>query len=182
MKYKDTQIGVPETIYKNTKTAIEALSAVEGMIAYAIDTDQFGSFNGATWDWVSAATGNVATDNIWNAKGDLAVATGTHSAAALPVGADGQVLTAYSTGTFGMRWSTIAGTGDVLGPATSADNTIARFDGTNNKTIQGSLAVVNDDGSINIPTGTYNIQGVPHTHAGGSVPPALNVYLATTFT
>lgn len=59
--------------------------------------------------------------------------------------------------------------GDVLGPASSADNTIARFDGTNNKTIQGSLATVDDSGGINIPTGqTYNINGSPHTHAGGS--------------
>lgn len=66
------------------------------------------------------------------------------------------------------------GGGDVLGPATSADNTIARFNGTNNKTIQDSLATVDDSGGINIPTGqTYNINGSPHTHAGGAGPTTL---------
>ena len=50
------------------------------------------------------------------------------------------------------------GTGDVLGPATSVDNSITRFNGTNNKTIQDSLATVDDSGSINIPSGqTYKI-------------------------
>ena len=59
-----------------------------------------------------------------------------------------------------------AGGGDVLGPATSADNTISRYNGTDNKTIQGSLASVVDSGGINIPTGqTYNINGSPHTHS-----------------
>lgn len=66
------------------------------------------------------------------------------------------------------------GGGDVLGPATSADNAIARFNGTNNKTIQDSLATVDDSGGINIPTGqTYNINGSPHTHAGGAGPTTL---------
>lgn len=61
------------------------------------------------------------------------------------------------------------GTGDVAGPATSTDHSIARFNGTDNKTIQGSLATVDDSGSVNIPTGqTYNINGSPHTHAGGA--------------
>lgn len=65
-------------------------------------------------------------------------------------------------------WITAGGGGDVLGPASSADNTIARFNGADNKTIQGSLATVDDSGGINIPSGqTYNINGSAHTHAGG---------------
>lgn len=71
-----------------------------------------------------------------------------------------------------------AGTGDVIGPATSADNTIARFDGVDSKTIQASLATIDDTGTINIPTGqTYNINGSAHTHAGGTgdvIGPATN--------
>jgi hypothetical protein len=45
------------------------------------------------------------------------------------------------------------GTGDVFGPSTSADNTIARFNGTDNKTIQASPVSVDDNGTMNIPTG-----------------------------
>lgn len=40
------------------------------------------------------------------------------------------------------------GSGDVTGPASSTDNTIARFDGTGGKTIQGSSVVVTDEGAL----------------------------------
>jgi len=54
----------------------------------------------------------------------------------------------------------------LVGPKSSIDNTVARFDGTTGKIIQGSLATLSDAGSFDIPLGqTYNIGGVPHTHA-----------------
>ena len=63
------------------------------------------------------------------------------------------------------EWDAFSG-GDVFGPASSTDNTIARFDGTDNKTIQGSLVSIDDSGSVNIPTGqTYKINGSAHTHS-----------------
>ncbi|GAH58770.1 unnamed protein product, partial [marine sediment metagenome] len=55
----------------------------------------------------------------------------------------------------GVEFFTLPGGGDVIGPVTSADHSIVRFDGTDNKTIQDSLATINDAGSINIPTGQY---------------------------
>jgi hypothetical protein len=57
MRHNDAQLGIPETIYKGTKTAIEALTATEGMIAYATDTHEFGSYNGSTWDWGQGVAG-----------------------------------------------------------------------------------------------------------------------------
>src|SRR6185503_4477764 len=42
----------------------------------------------------SSAGGAVATDAIWDAKGDVAGETGANTAARLAVGTDGQVLTA----------------------------------------------------------------------------------------
>ena len=65
-------------------------------------------------------------------------------------GAPGEVL--GSDGTFA-AW-TSAGVGDVLGPATSTDQRIARFNGTDNKTIEDSLVAVTDTGSL---TGVENI-------------------------
>jgi hypothetical protein len=61
---------------------------------------------------------------------------------------------------------TISGNiGDTFSSATSLDHSIARYNGTDNKTIQDSLATVDDSGGINIPTGqTYNINNTPHTH------------------
>jgi hypothetical protein len=119
--------------------------------------------------WAAAAGGDVATATIWDAKGDLAVGTGADTAARLAVGANGTVLMAASGEATGLKWDTVSGTGDVVGPATSTDNTITRFNGTDNKTIQGSLSTVDDSGGINIPTGqTYNINGTPHAHDGGA--------------
>lgn len=54
-----------------------------------------------------------------------------------------------------------AGTGDVLGPASSTDNALPRFDGTGGKTLQASGVLVGDNdevsgyrGNINTQTGT----------------------------
>lgn len=41
-----------------------------------------------------------------------------------------------------------AGSGDVVGPASSADNAIARFDQTSGKIIQNSSATIDDSGNI----------------------------------
>jgi len=43
-------------IYTDTKANIEALSVPEGFIAYASDTNEMGSYNGSTWDWISATS------------------------------------------------------------------------------------------------------------------------------
>jgi len=49
-------IGAPLEQYKNTKANIEALSGVgEGAIAYATDTDELGSYDGAAWNWGGGA-------------------------------------------------------------------------------------------------------------------------------
>jgi hypothetical protein len=59
------------------------------------------------------------------------------------------------------------GSGDVVGPASSVDNQVARFDLATGKLIQASLMVVDDNGKPNIPSGqTYDINGSPHTHTG----------------
>lgn len=55
---------------------------------------------------LTSGGGNVATDAIWDAKGDLAVGTGANSAAKLTAGSNGQVLTADSAEAAGMKWAT----------------------------------------------------------------------------
>jgi hypothetical protein len=58
----------------------------------------------ATSKFIPGVAGDVATDVLWNAKGDLAVGTGTDAAARLAVGADGQILAANSTAATGLEW------------------------------------------------------------------------------
>jgi hypothetical protein len=53
--------------------------------------------------------GGLATDPLADAKGDLFAASGDNAIARLPVGTNGQVLTADSTQTLGVRWATPSG-------------------------------------------------------------------------
>lgn len=52
-----------------------------------------------------AAGGDVTTDAVWDAKGDLVVATGADAAGRLAVGANGTVLTADSAQAKGVKWA-----------------------------------------------------------------------------
>ncbi len=50
-------------------------------------------------------SGFVATDVVWDAKGDLVAATGADAAVRVPVGANGQVLISDAAATPGVSWS-----------------------------------------------------------------------------
>lgn len=53
----------------------------------------------------SGSSGAVATDALWDAKGDLAGGTGANTASKLTVGTNGMVLVAASGETTGMKWA-----------------------------------------------------------------------------
>src|SRR5262245_39265547 len=56
--------------------------------------------------WAAVPGGGMVADTLWDAKGDLAVATAADTGARLPVGTNGQILLADSTQTTGIRWAT----------------------------------------------------------------------------
>lgn len=58
--------------------------------------------------------GSVATDAIWDAKGDLAVGTGANTASRLAVWSNWQILVADSAEATGLKWANASGTGDML--------------------------------------------------------------------
>ena len=62
-------------------------------------------------------------------------------------GLPGQVIT---TNGKGQLYFTSSGTGDVVGPGSSTDNAIARYDGTTGKLVQNSSAILSDAGSLSI--------------------------------
>lgn len=58
MKKGDSQLARPQVLYKGTKASIEALTGiVEGSIAYATNTDELGTYDGAAWNWGSGGGG-----------------------------------------------------------------------------------------------------------------------------
>lgn len=61
------------------------------------------------WGTPAGGGGDVATDAIWDAKGDLAVGTGANTASKLTVGANDLVLMAASGEATGLKWGSPAG-------------------------------------------------------------------------
>lgn len=72
----DRVYGVPLTQYKDTKSNIEALSGIpEGAIAYATDSNEFGSYDGTTWTWGQGGSGAGGPFQR-NLSADLALSDG----------------------------------------------------------------------------------------------------------
>lgn len=136
-------LGRPLISYKDTQTAIEALTGVvEGMTAYATDTDLTGYYTGVSWVWLSSTSGSYVP-----IVHDIAGAY--HSTSGRTTN---QVLQATGATTFG--WST---------------NTLS-IDG--NSTVNGSLVgsmtgggtVVTGGFTATIPaTGTVALLGITRT-------------------
>ncbi|MCW6003865.1 hypothetical protein K1W54_04610 [Micromonospora sp. CPCC 205371] len=66
---------------------------------------------GLAWDTLDAADVGAVAHTLADAKGDIIAASGVDTFTRVPVGTDGQVLTADSTQTAGVRWAAAGGGG-----------------------------------------------------------------------
>lgn len=86
--------------------------------------------------WAAAGAG-VATDTIWDVKGDVVAATGADAAVRVAVGANGTVLTADSAQSAGVKWASpdawtyLVATGDSASGDAGATVNIAGLSVTN---------------------------------------------------
>lgn len=124
----------------------------EFAIANAVAAGASGLMTGADktkLDGVAAGADDVNNANVdaagalmhidADAKGDILVATAANTFARLAVGTNGQVLSANSTTSTGLDWvDASAGSGDVVGPASSTDNAVATFDGATGVLLQNT--------------------------------------------
>jgi hypothetical protein len=81
-------------------------SPQEGMISFLKDTDTLQFYTGTAWSNVDTGSSPLTT------KGDLYGFSTTN--ARIPVGTNGQILTADSTQSLGLKWATAAGGGKIL--------------------------------------------------------------------
>ena len=111
-----------------TNTELNHLSGVTSAIQTQIDSKS------------STALDNLTIASL--AAQDLLVASSGSAVSRLGVGLNGQVLT-VSGGA--VTWDNPAGTGDVVGPGSSTDNAIARYNLATGKVIQDSGVILDDN-------------------------------------
>lgn len=102
-------------VFDDSTARSTALTApTEGMVTYLKDTDELDVYDGASWVVVNDNTAAILKSLV-TTKGDLIAATGSATPVRLGVGTDGQVLTADSNETAGVKWATPAASGVTLG-------------------------------------------------------------------
>lgn len=100
---KVSEQAYPSTRY--TEAAAPATPATGEVIIYAkADGNLYQKDDAGTETALAGAAGSVATDAIWDAKGDLAAGTGANTASKLTVGANDTVLMADSGQSTGLKW------------------------------------------------------------------------------
>lgn len=102
-----------------------------------LDTDDI------EWAQLSGGGGSVATDAIWDAKGDLAAGTGANTAAKLTVGSNDTILMADSGQSTGLKW---------VAPATPATVGTANSAGTSDDFTRGDHVHAHEAAHINHDT------------------------------
>lgn len=103
------------------------------------------TFTNKTFTSSTNVLGGVTMTLGSDATGDIYYRNSSGVLTRLGVGSNGQVLTLSS----GLpSWQSVTGTGDVVGPSSSVDNAITRFDGTTGKLIQNSTVTISDAGGI----------------------------------
>ena len=106
--YADSGTDASQSLHQQHHDTIhDAVNAIDAAYADAVA----GGFVGTKQAWLEqigaagGGGGSVATDAIFDAKGDLPVGTGADTAVRLPVGTDGDVLTADAAEASGVKWA-----------------------------------------------------------------------------
>lgn len=121
-----------------------------------------GSTVSSTVSTTSTNTANVVAGGVGPAG--AAGAAGADGQGVPVGGTTGQVLSKNSNTDYDTEWSTVSGTGDVVGPASSTDNAIVRYDSTTGKLLQDSVVTIADTSGNMAGVGTLNT----HTLPGGT--------------
>ncbi len=146
-----TQVKASDIVYVADAAARAALSpSKDGLVVLQIDTNKLYSWDEGSSTWIAASgSSDAILKTIVDAKGDIIAATADDTVTRFAVGADGQLLCADSSEATGLKWCNVSGSGDVVGPASSTDNAIPRYDGTTGKLLQNSGITIDDSNNVN---------------------------------
>jgi hypothetical protein len=123
-----------------------------------------GSISGNAATATSATSATTATNLAGGAAGSVPYQTSAGATTFLSAGTNGQVLTLAG----GVpTWAAEQFQGDVVGPASAADNAIAKFDGTTGKVIQSSSVTLSDVGALQ-NVNEINFDTTPSGVVGGA--------------
>lgn len=126
-----------------------------------------GSISGNAATATSATSATTATNIAGGATGSVPYQSAAGATTFVGIGSTGQVLT-VSGGV--PTWAAPATNGDVVGPASSTDNAIARFDSTTGKIIQNSGITLSDANALqNVNEINFDITPVGVVGGAGSV-------------
>jgi hypothetical protein len=122
-----------------------------------------------TWATPSGG-GSVATDTIYDAKGDLPVGTGSNTAARLAVGANGKTLIADSAESTGVRWGDSADSIDYdkwhIGTYTFHSNTTIVATNFSTASASGTATADNDGTATRLKNISYASAATTNSDAG----------------
>lgn len=110
-----------------------------------------------------AGSGSVATDSIWDAKGDLAAGTGSNTAAKLTAGTNDTLLVADSAQTQGLKWAgapttwTPALTGSSVNPTLGTGGSTSGRYMQIGKLVRATYSIVFGTSGVAAGTGEYRI-------------------------
>ena len=156
-----------ELVYSTIKQVVQQVEQAIPRRGYVLPTQTSntgkvltsnGSQGSETWETPSAG-GDMSTDAIWDAKGDLAVGTGADTATRLAAGTDAYVLTSNSATLSGLEWVALGGGGDAL-----VGSPLSQFAATTSLQLKGVISDETGSGALvfaETPTLVTPILGTP---------------------
>lgn len=145
--FAGSKLDRPGALFAAPKAIIEALNNVpEGSIAYATDTNEFGSYNGASWTWGQGGGSGDMLKSVYDADNNGVVDDSESAQSIQSAGIDPNLLSVLVDGDL-LRWNEddlqfeswpFPATGDVNGPAGATVGNIVTFDLSTGKRIRDS--------------------------------------------